>query len=57
MEELVRRFRKAIMQRRSTGHGRRFHHHNRHAGEAEKADAQEDGGVVPWIKDLIMNRF
>jgi hypothetical protein len=57
VEELVRRFRKAIMRRRS-GHGRRFHHHHRYAGEAEKADAaQEEGGVVSWIKDLIMNRF
>jgi hypothetical protein len=59
VEELVRRFRKAIMRRRSSsGHGRRFHHH-RHAGEAAgKADAaQEEGGVVSWIKDLIMNRF
>ncbi|RLM80787.1 uncharacterized protein C2845_PM12G08660 [Panicum miliaceum] len=56
VEELVRRFRKAIMRRRS-GHGRRFHH-RRYAGEAEKADAaQEEGGVVSRIKDLIMNRF
>nr|CAB3449513.1 unnamed protein product [Digitaria exilis] len=53
VEEMVRRFRKAIMQRRFR-HGRRFHHHgHRHGVEA---DAQEEGGVVSWIKGL-MNRF
>ncbi|CAN6278169.1 unnamed protein product [Urochloa humidicola] len=56
VEELVRRFRKAIMRRRRgfAGHGRRFHHH--HHRHAEKADAQEGNGVVPWIKGLF-NRF
>ncbi|OEL28209.1 hypothetical protein BAE44_0010772 [Dichanthelium oligosanthes] len=61
VEEVVRRFRKAIMRRRFGSHGHRFHHHrhhysHRHADETEKADAQEDGGVVSWIKGLV-NRF
>ncbi|KAF8748977.1 hypothetical protein HU200_012773 [Digitaria exilis] len=56
VEEMVRRFRKAIMQRRFR-HGRRFHHRHHHAHRhGVEADAQEEGGVVSWIKGL-MNRF
>lgn len=65
VEEMVRRFRKAIMRRRfghGHGHGRRsrFFHHivHRHAEEAKKqADVEEEeSGVLAWIKGL-MNRF
>lgn len=64
VEEMVRRFRKAIMRRRfghGHGHGRRsrfFHHIHRHAEEAKKqADVEEEeSGVLAWIKGL-MNRF
>lgn len=58
VEEMVRRFRKAILRRRSFGHGRRFHHHRHHHGQrhAEKADGEEEGGVMAWIKGLA-NRF
>ena len=61
VEEMVRRFRKAIMKRRfGHGHGRRFFHHDhrhRHAEEAEKqAGGDEQSGVMAWIKGL-MNRF
>ncbi|CAD6251212.1 unnamed protein product [Miscanthus lutarioriparius] len=63
VEEMVRRFRKAIMKRRfSHGHGRRFFHHHhdqrhRHAKEAEKqAGGDEQSGVMAWIRGL-MSRF
>jgi hypothetical protein len=62
VEEMVRRFRKAIMRRRrfghghGHGHGHRDHSH-RHAEDAEKqADGEEESGVLAWIKAL-MNRF
>lgn len=63
VEEMVRRFRKAIMKRRfghGYGHGRRFFHHDhrhRHAEDAEKqAGGDEQSGVMAWIRGLT-NRF
>jgi hypothetical protein len=56
LEEMVRRFRKAILRRRFRHH--LHHHHHPHTENAEQADGdqQQEGGVMSWVKGL-MNRL